>query len=492
MHAPQFSTEEKTNPRTPAARSSSAPISAAPQTRDARLRAALYGLDLFAILTAAISADVAYRLITGTFTSEFSLLLVGALMLGWTVIAMNSGVYTLRQRVSQSMNITRAAYAAVVLILVALSTLYITEAPLPRQYALITLVLVTSLLMMWRLIARASASLLRSKRAVVQTRVLIVGANNLGQQVASMITQSWTGSQIIGFVDDEMRGSFAEHSILGGLDDVVRLINERAIGEVVVALPNNQYDALNKIVIALKSLPVNVSVVPDFLSLALYRPSVSELGGLPLINLTEPALTVTQRMVKRAFDIAISGTALLIASPVMLLIALAIRLDSEGPILFRQDRIGENGKVFKMYKFRSMVANAERLQALVNTVDANGNTIHKRRNDPRVTRVGRIIRKTSLDELPQLLNVLNGTMSIVGPRPELPWMVEDAYQPWQHRRFAVPQGITGWWQVTGRADKPMHLNTEQDLYYIQNYSFWLDLKIILKTVPALARGKGAF
>lgn len=492
MHAPQFSTEEKTKPRTTSAGSGSAPITS-PRTRDARLHAALYGLDLFAILTAAVAADVAYRLITGTFTSEFSLLLVGALMVGWTVIAMNSGVYILRQRVSQSMNITRAAYAAVVLILVALSMLYVTEAAVPRQFALITLVLVASLLMVWRLIARASAaSLLRSKRAVVQTRVLIVGANNLGHQVASMIQQSWTGSQIIGFVDDDKRGSFAEHSILGGLDDVVRLIDERAVREVVVALPNNQYAALNKIVIALKSLPVNVSVVPDFLSLALYRPSVSELGGLPLINLTEPALTVTQRMVKRAFDIVISGTALLIASPVMLLIALAIRLDSAGPILFRQDRIGENGKVFKMYKFRSMVANAERLQALVNTVDANGNTIHKRRNDPRVTRVGRIIRKTSLDELPQLFNVLNGTMSIVGPRPELPWMVEDAYQPWQHRRFAVPQGITGWWQVTGRADKPMHLNTEQDLYYIQNYSFWLDLKIILKTVPALARGKGAF
>jgi lipopolysaccharide/colanic/teichoic acid biosynthesis glycosyltransferase len=182
----------------------------------------------------------------------------------------------------------------------------------------------------------------------------------------------------------------------------------------------------------------------------------------------------------------------MVFAPVMLVIAIAIKLDSKGAILFKQDRIGEGGKIFKMYKFRSMVQNAEALQAQVNVTDENGNTIHKRRNDPRVTRVGRIIRKTSLDELPQLINVLNGTMSIVGPRPELPWIVNEQYQKWQYRRFAVPQGITGWWQVNGRSEKPMHLNTDEDLYYIQNYSFWLDMDIILKTVPALIRGKGAF
>jgi exopolysaccharide biosynthesis polyprenyl glycosylphosphotransferase len=457
-----------------------------------RLRAALYGLDVFAILTAALLADIVYRLSMGTFTSEFSLMLVVGMVLGWTIIAMSSGVYTTRQRVSQSMNIPRAAYAAIGVILLTLSTLYITDSALPRPFVLSNLVLMATLVMTWRAVARTSAGLLRTKRVPGQSKVLIVGANDLGLQVASMIQQAWTSSQIVGFVDDQKQGHFADHTVLGGIDDVVRLIGERGIGEVIVVLPNSQYDQLNKIVIALKALPVNVSIVPDFLSLALFRPSVSELGGLPLINLTEPALTVTERMAKRAFDILISGTALLAASPIMLIIALAIWLDSRGPILFKQERIGENGKVFKMYKFRSMVANAEKLQALVNTTDENGNTIHKRRNDPRVTRVGKIIRKTSLDELPQLINVLNGTMSIVGPRPELPWMVEENYKPWQYRRFAVPQGITGWWQINGRADKPMHLNTDQDLYYIQNYSFWLDLKIILKTVPALARGKGAF
>ncbi len=202
-------------------------------------------------------------------------------------------------------------------------------------------------------------------------------------------------------------------------------------------------------------------------------------------------LTSSQRMMKRTFDFSVALSVLILILPVLVVLAIAIRLDSEGPVFFKQVRIGENGKTFKMYKFRSMVVNAEKLQAQINQTDIDGNTIHKMRNDPRVTRIGRILRKTSLDELPQFINVLLGDMSLVGPRPELPWLVEE-YEPWQRQRFAVPQGITGWWQVNGRSDKPCHLNTDQDIYYIQNYSFLLDIKILLMTVPALLQGKGAF
>jgi exopolysaccharide biosynthesis polyprenyl glycosylphosphotransferase len=196
-------------------------------------------------------------------------------------------------------------------------------------------------------------------------------------------------------------------------------------------------------------------------------------------------------MAKRVFDLAVCGTLLLLVLPVMSLVALAVRLDSPGPVLFKQKRIGENGRPFVMYKFRSMVADAEVRAREVIQRDASGNVIHKVRNDPRVTRVGAIIRRTSLDELPQLFNVIKGDMSLVGPRPELPWLVE-MYEPWQYVRFAVPQGITGWWQINGRSDKPMHLHTHDDLYYVQNYSLLLDIQILWKTLPAMLKKKGAF
>jgi exopolysaccharide biosynthesis polyprenyl glycosylphosphotransferase len=211
----------------------------------------------------------------------------------------------------------------------------------------------------------------------------------------------------------------------------------------------------------------------------------------PITPAAPVGLTAHQRRNKRAFDFIVSLLAIIAFAPIMAAIALAIKLTSPGPVLFKQERVGENGKIFKIYKFRSMVVNAEKLQHLVNEVNAEGQTLHKRRNDPRVTPIGRVIRKTSLDELPQFFNVLLGDMSLVGPRPELPWLVE-MYEPWQHRRFDVPQGITGWWQINGRSDKPCHLNTDQDVYYIENYSFMLDLVILAKTVPALLKGKGAF
>jgi exopolysaccharide biosynthesis polyprenyl glycosylphosphotransferase len=214
-------------------------------------------------------------------------------------------------------------------------------------------------------------------------------------------------------------------------------------------------------------------------------------GGIPLIGLRESALTLGQRAFKRAFDVAASATLLLLLSPVMLAIALLIKLESPGPVFFMQERIGEYGRRFRMIKFRSMYADAEQRWREVARRDETGRLIHKLAEDPRVTRIGRHLRHTSLDELPQLLNVLRGEMSLVGPRPEMPEVAAE-YEPWQWQRFRVPPGITGWWQVNGRSARPMHLHTQDDLYYIQNYSFWLDLRILFKTVAVVFQGDGAF
>jgi lipopolysaccharide/colanic/teichoic acid biosynthesis glycosyltransferase len=196
-------------------------------------------------------------------------------------------------------------------------------------------------------------------------------------------------------------------------------------------------------------------------------------------------------MSKRIFDLLLGFLALILTFPLMALSALMIYLEDGFPIIFRQTRVGRNGCLFEIYKFRTMIKNAEQLQGQVEQRDSHGNLIHKTKGDPRVTRVGRILRRLSLDELPQLFNVLAGTMSLVGPRPEIPSVVE-TYEPWQHKRFAVVPGMTGWWQINGRSDKPMHLHTEDDLYYIQHRSLWLDVKIILRTLWVVIGGKGAY
>jgi exopolysaccharide biosynthesis polyprenyl glycosylphosphotransferase len=228
--------------------------------------------------------------------------------------------------------------------------------------------------------------------------------------------------------------------------------------------------------------------VPDYFSLALVRAKPEVIGGMPLIGLREPVIEGSPRLLKRVFDLVVGSILTFVAAPLLALVALLIRLEGPGPILIRQQRVGENGRLFGMLKFRTMLAGVERAAS---AEAEEGAPPHKRRDDPRVTPWGRFLRRFSLDELPQLFNVLRGDMSLVGPRPELPWLV-DRYQPWQRKRFAVPQGLTGWWQINGRSDKPMHLNTEDDLYYVYNYSLWLDILILLRTPLVVLLGKGAF
>ncbi|MBU0510926.1 MAG: sugar transferase [Chloroflexi bacterium] len=256
-------------------------------------------------------------------------------------------------------------------------------------------------------------------------------------------------------------------------------------------MPMHAHEQVSQLVAELHDLPVRVWIIPDYFRLALHKATVAEFADLPMLDLRAPALNEYQRMVKRVFDLIVGTILQIVILPPMTLIAIAIKLDSPGPVIFKQQRVGENGQVFWMYKFRSMVQDADLHLADVIKYDENDNLIHKIPDDPRITKVGKFIRRTSLDELPQFFNVLKGDMSLVGPRPELPALVKH-YKPWQHKRFAVPQGITGWWQVNGRSDKPLHLHTEDDLYYIQNYSLLLDFQILLKTAWVVLQGTGAY
>ncbi|NJK78437.1 MAG: sugar transferase [Chloroflexaceae bacterium] len=322
-------------------------------------------------------------------------------------------------------------------------------------------------------------------------RLLIVGTDLLGEQLAQEFQRRpWAGMRVVGYTGDYPPPQ-STLPVFGSVADTVRVVKEQQIDEVVFALPVEQQAQMVSLSLQLQRYPVMVHTVPGLLDLAFARTSMGTLGGIPLISLRESALTESQRMLKRAFDVVTSMLVLTLCSPLLLLIALVIRFESPGSIFFLQERIGEHGKRFKMIKFRTMYQDAEKRWHEVALRDEQGRLIHKVKGDPRITPFGRWLRRTSLDELPQLFNVIKGEMSLVGPRPEMPYIV-DEYESWQWQRFRVPPGITGWWQVNGRSDKPMHLHTEDDLYYVQNYSFWLDLQILLKTIAVVWRGQGAF
>ncbi|MHB8993400.1 MAG: sugar transferase, partial [Chloroflexota bacterium] len=351
-----------------------------------------------------------------------------------------------------------------------------------------------ALLLNYRLIARY---VVRSLVAGGYTsrRVVLVGATKVGRELAYLIrTQPWSGLTLAGFVDDDpiLRTIDVEgFPVLGFAEQLPQIITDHQVDEVIVALTSKEHEKIAEIVLSLQTHPVRVRVVPDLFEMVSVRAQVEDFWGIPLIGLRDPVITGFDRAFKRVFDLIISSILLLLLGPVMLLIALAVKLDSPGPALFKQRRVGENGRLFWMYKFRTMIQDADKLIPKLEEDGVYSNGVFKVKQDPRVTRIGHALRRMSGDELPQLFNVLKGEMSLVGPRPEQPWIVE-RYEPWQRKRLSVMPGMTGWWQVNGRSDRPMFLNTEYDLYYIQNYTPILDLIILWKTIWVVLKGKGAY
>lgn len=422
------------------------------------------------------------------------LLVYAAAVIIWGINFVLFSVYD-RRRLLRFLDEAQMVTAAVAMSnLVLAGLLYLTYRDVPRLLFVYFVVLDVFFLLMLRITLRVGFRLAGARR-MQEVRVLIVGAGKVGCQVAQEIqAQSWTGLTLIGYLDDDpaKQVSMREGApVLGPLTAANRLVQSQHIDEVILALPLRAHGPLEDLVLALQTLPVRVRVVPDFFDLAIFRATIEDFGGIPLIGLRDPAIDGYNRTIKRFFDLLIATLGLLVIWPFMLLVAVAVKLDSPGPVFFKQSRVGENARLFTMIKFRSMVVDAEKRQAeVLKTTDA-GAVLHKTADDPRITRVGHFIRRTSLDELPQLFNVLKGDMSLVGPRPELPFLVE-RYERWQRQRFAVPPGMTGWWQINGRSDKLMHLHTEDDLYYIRNYSPLLDLQILWRTIGVILRGHGAY
>jgi exopolysaccharide biosynthesis polyprenyl glycosylphosphotransferase len=409
----------------------------------------------------------------------------------WVSVFLLLSVYDGRRNFRVTDELTSVTMSSVLAAVILAGSLYLSVRTVSRLLFIVFCLINYLFLILWRFIYRIIFQLGAGK-LVSERRVLIVGAGPVGRQLEESITaKPYLGLKIMGFLDDDPEKHQNCQDIIGSLDAAHVIVKKYNPDDVVIALPRRAYEKVNQLVAELHDLPVKVWVIPDYFHLALHKAVIEEFADIPMLDLRAPALNDYQLLVKRAFDLVVGIPSTIFILPFLGLMALAIKLDSPGPALFIQRRVGENGRIFWMYKFRTMVKDADQRLSEVIRHDPDGNIIHKTPNDPRVTRVGRFLRRTSFDEFPNLFNVIRGEMSLVGPRPELPILVEQ-YEPWQRMRFAVPQGITGWWQVNGRSDKPMHLHTEDDIYYVQHYSIMLDIKILVKSVWVVLRGKGAY
>jgi exopolysaccharide biosynthesis polyprenyl glycosylphosphotransferase len=408
----------------------------------------------------------------------------------FAIILPMASLYDSRQIVRAIDEAMRVAYSVVVSSLVLAGVLFLSYRGVSRLVFLYFVVIAIVLLVGYRAVLRVFFTLV-PWATETPVKVLIAGGGRLGRQTAETLLAA--NVAIAGFAGDGTgtKGTVEGLPVLGRLDEVPDIVEKAGITDVIFTLPDKDQGRLAGLLVALWKRPLRIYTIPDIFSLGFARAQVDYIGGMTVLGLREPVVDGFRRVAKRLVDLALGTVILLCALPVMAIIAIAVRLDSPGPIVFRQQRVGENGHPFMMYKFRSMVVDAEQRQDVVSVHTESGRVIHKRPGDPRVTRVGRFLRRFSLDEIPQLINVLRGEMSLVGPRPELPWIVAN-YEPWQHQRLAVPQGMTSWYVVNGRSKIPMHLNTEEDLRYVREYSLLQDLRILWKSLKAVATGRGAF
>ncbi len=364
-----------------------------------------------------------------------------------------------------------------------------------RLMILIATVLVVILLAAMRLIQRTLQSTLRSHGIGVE-RVLIVGAGEAGRAVMrGIVARPDLGFRIVGYLDDDPeRGSVDLGRLrgLGGLNQLRTALHDNEIDLAIITLPWTAHDKIQEIVAECTHHRVQARIVPDVFQLNMSQVRVETLAGIPLLGLSgEPALSQVKRIAKRVLDVLL----VLLAAPIVaipaIIVWILVKSDSPGPALYRHRRVGENGCEFDMFKFRSMYVDADKRHAELIRETGSDPRHFKMKDDPRVTRVGKWLRRMSVDEWPNLLNVLRGEMSLVGPRAPTPDEVKH-YEPWQRQRLNTRPGVSGLWQVSGRSDVPFEEMCLLDIYYIENWSIALDVQIMLRTLPHVMFGKGAY
>jgi exopolysaccharide biosynthesis polyprenyl glycosylphosphotransferase len=352
-----------------------------------------------------------------------------------------------------------------------------------------------TLLASWRLLL-AGRLHWRWSRGIGRERVLVVGGTGLGQEVMSAIASSpGLGYSLVGYVDDRpvVEHGRATHVYrhLGGLAEFERALRQSGASQVILALPFWEQGRLPELVAVCQRAGVGYQVAPDFYQLSFDRVDMLQISGVPLLRPKEIRLRGANLLLKRCIDVAAVLLSAPLTLPLAALLALLIRLDSRGPVLFRQTRVGKGGQPFTVLKFRTMVPDAEELKPVLAAQNEADGPLFKMREDPRITRVGGLLRRSSLDELPQLWNVLRGEMSLIGPRPALPDEVA-RYEPWHRRRLEVMPGCAGLSQALGRSDMSFDEQVRLDIYYAENWSVSMDLRVLLMVIPAVISGRGAY
>lgn len=377
------------------------------------------------------------------------------------------------------------------------AVLFLSGIPLSRPYVVVLFLVGTALLLVVRVVARRVVNTVRS-RGGLRSQVLVIGsAGHVCGIVRTLEREVWLGYDVVGAVaplSDELSEEVVGVPVLGDESSLLDVVREH-LPDIVLftAGSSGSAEEFRRVAWQLEELEVGVIVVPGVSEISGDRIRMRPVAGLPLVHMDLPRSRKALKKGKRAFDVIASASLLVLLSPVLALIAACVKLGDGGPAIFAQRRVGRGGEEIEFLKFRSMVVDAEeRLEGLRQQERDRGNDVlFKMSDDPRVTRIGKVLRRYSLDELPQLWNVLRGDMSLVGPRPALPREVAD-YDADAHRRLAVRPGITGLWQVSGRSDLSWDDTVRLDLFYVDNWSFVQDLLILVRTVRAVLAPRGAY
>jgi exopolysaccharide biosynthesis polyprenyl glycosylphosphotransferase len=449
-----------------------------------------------------LAADVASALVAGVITSLIFAVplssaagLIAVLIAGSILLAFVFGLYSdgdLLTWASGLSDAPRALVAAVVLSWPVLGIATVLDLGEPALVALVATVATASFDSVSRALARGWAH----RVVPLRQRTVIVGSGIVADRLADRLDRHGEfGLETVGLVDDDVHRLDGTQRLpkLGSLDELDQVLDEREVDRVIIAFSRASHQQLLSCIRVCRDHRVAVDVVPRLFELLDGAQSLNQIGGLPLLSIGAPPLNHTSRIAKRGLDIAISSLLLIFLSPILLAVAIAIKVNSRGPVLFHQVRAGRGETEFELVKFRSMYADAEkRKEEFEKQNESTDGVMFKIKRDPRITRVGGFLRRTSLDELPQLVNVLRGEMSLVGPRPLILKEARHAAQTWHARRLDLRPGITGLWQVSGRSDLPFQEMVRFDYQYVSGWSLARDVEILLATIPVVLSGRGAY